>query len=360
MTEHLNGNQLSPDGCVTDNCDWLGVDNKFLSLKDANEPGNFDAFNKEWFQNRAVVVRNVHLNLAKDMWTPQSFMDDFGHLDVDLVNCKNSSILKSAKMKDFWLGFENSDLRLKDRKGDPIVLKLKDWPSDDEFERIMPERFMDLMKNLPISEYTQRDGSFNLVRNVPDFFLKPDLGPKLYIAYSSFNTPKAGTTNLHLDISDAVNVLIYVGLDCASSENKAAIKQQRKNSCGSSTSSSSCSSAVPGTSDEIVNLLSESNCGAEQIDRYLNGENIGAMWHIFLPDDAEKIRSFLLAMDIHKGRKILPNTDPIHDQTHYIDNKMLRQLSDDHGVHAFTIVQYIGDAVFIPAGAPHQVCFIFC
>ena len=42
--------------------------------------------------------------------------------------------------------------------------------------------------------------------------MKPDLGPKMYNAYGSSGTPRSGSTNLHLDISDAVNLMIYVGI----------------------------------------------------------------------------------------------------------------------------------------------------
>jgi len=46
---------------------------------------------------------------------------------------------------------------------------------------------------------------------LPEYFVKPDLGPKMYNAYGSSLEPDKGTTNLHLDISDAVNVMVYSG-----------------------------------------------------------------------------------------------------------------------------------------------------
>ncbi len=55
------------------------------------------------------------------------------------------------------------------------------------------------------------------------------------------------------------------------------------------------------------------------------------------------------------GKKIKKNTDPIHDQVYYIDSKMQEDLKNKYNVVAFTILQFIGDAIFIPAGAPHQV-----
>lgn len=44
-------------------------------------------------------------------------------------------------------------------------------------------RFDDLMENLPLPEYTKRDGRLNLAARLPNFFVRPDLGPKMYNAY---------------------------------------------------------------------------------------------------------------------------------------------------------------------------------
>lgn len=93
-----------------------------------------------------------------------------------------------------------------------MLLKLKDWPPGDDFSELLPTRFQDLMNALPLPEYTQRNGKLNLASRLPDFLVRPDLGPKMYNAYGSSHFPKEGTTNLHLDISDAVNVMVYVGV----------------------------------------------------------------------------------------------------------------------------------------------------
>lgn len=39
------------------------------------------------------------------------------------------------------------------------------------------------MDNLPLPEYTKRDGRLNLAARLPNFFVRPDLGPKMYNAY---------------------------------------------------------------------------------------------------------------------------------------------------------------------------------
>lgn len=68
------------------------------------------------------------------------------------------------------------------------------------------------MNVLPLGEYSQRSGRLNLASRLPDCFVRPDLGPKMYTAYGSALYATKGTTNLHLDISDAVNVMVYVGI----------------------------------------------------------------------------------------------------------------------------------------------------
>lgn len=47
--------------------------------------------------------------------------------------------------------------------------------------------------------------------------------------------------------------------------------------------------------------------------------------------------------------------DAIHDQTNYIDDKILADMIDFGIQMPFIIIQFLGDAIFIPSGAPHQV-----
>ena len=50
-------------------------------------------------------------------------------------------------------------------------------------------RFEDLMENLPLPEYTKRDGRLNLATRLPSYFVRPDLGPKMYNAYGMRERP---------------------------------------------------------------------------------------------------------------------------------------------------------------------------
>ena len=84
-------------------------------------------------------------------------------------------------------------------------------------------------KYIPVIQaYTLREGRLNLASYMPDYFLKPELGPKMYIAYGNALYSERASTNLHLDMSDAVNLLVYVGLpdDCDPQENIKCVLEQ--------------------------------------------------------------------------------------------------------------------------------------
>jgi lysine-specific demethylase 3 len=211
-----------------------------------------------------------------------------------------------------------------------MLLKLKDWPPEDDFALYFPKRYADLMKCIPLREYTTREGRYNLASYMPDFFVRPDLGPKMYIAYGSALYPEYASTNLHLDMADAVNCIVYVGIP------------------------------EDGTREEHINeglkAVDEAGCDLANKKRVRQkGTVIGALWHIFHPRDADKIRDFLNKRALDKGKKIEPHTDPIHDQNVYLDGKLRKKLFEEYGVMGYAFPQCEGDTVFIPAGAPHQV-----
>lgn len=163
----------------------------------------------------------------------------------------------------------------------------------------------------------------------------PDLGPKMYNAYGSPFYLSNGTTNLHLDVSDAANVIVYVG--------------------------------VPKDVDNLdeytkktYEAILEADCDSISRDRVLkNGDIPGAIWHIFEAADSNKIREFLMKVAEEQGKMIQSQHDPIHDQNWYLDGKLRRRLYVEHGVKGYAIVQCLGDAIFVPAGTPHQVRNIY-
>ncbi len=173
---------------------------------------------------------------------------------------------------------------------------MKDWPASDDFKKVLPTRYDDLIQNLPISKYTDRDSLFNLASSLSDFFVKPDLGPKMYIAYSSINDIKwndqEGTTNLHVDISDAFNLMIYVG-ETKSNDKKLIIDDSNNNNNDKNNDNKSTKTQLFCSNKEKKYFHKLISFDQSQYNRYLNGEKPGALWHIFRPQDAEKIREFL-------------------------------------------------------------------
>ncbi|XP_057706019.1 lysine-specific demethylase 3B isoform X2 [Corythoichthys intestinalis] len=308
---------------------WL-CDGRLLCLQDPSNSNNWKIFRECWKQGQPVLVSGIHKRLKSELWRPEAFSEEFGDQDVDLVNCRNCAIISDVKVRDFWDGFQIISKRLKDSEGNPMVLKLKDWPPGEDFRDMMPTRFDDLMENLPLPEYTKRDGRLNLAARLPNFFVRPDLGPKMYNAYGLISTEdrKVGTTNLHLDVSDAVNVMVYVGIPLGEGDME----------------------------KEVMTTIEEGDVDEMTKRRvYKGNEKPGALWHIYAAKDAEKIRELLRKVGEEQGQENPLDHDPIHDQSWYLDQVLRRRLYEEYGVQGWAIVQFLGDAVFIPAGAPHQV-----
>ncbi|XP_066505214.1 lysine-specific demethylase 3B isoform X2 [Hoplias malabaricus] len=308
---------------------WL-CDGRLLCLQDPSNSNNWKIFRECWKQGQPVLVSGIHKKLKLALWNPEAFSDEFGDQDVDLVNCRNCAIISDVKVRDFWDGFQVISKRLQGSDGQPMVLKLKDWPPGEDFRDMMPTRFDDLMDNLPLPEYTKRDGKLNLASRLPNFFVRPDLGPKMYNAYGLISTEdrKVGTTNLHLDVSDAVNVMVYVGIPEGNNNHES----------------------------EVMLTIEEGDVDEMTKRRVYEGkEKPGALWHIYAAKDAEKIRELLRKVGEEQGQENPPDHDPIHDQSWYLDQVLRRRLYEEYGVQGWSIIQFLGDAVFIPAGAPHQV-----
>jgi len=308
---------------------WL-CNGKLLVLSDTIHEGNLHLFQEQWRRGQPVIVANVSNRLDMNIWHPKAFCEEFGHLEHDIINCKTHKLIPKVPLKWFWDGFEELESRMLDQNGVPMLLKLKDWPPEDDFAQYFPKRFSDFMKWIPLPDYTRREGRYNLASYMPEFFVCPDLGPKMYIAYGSPLYPEYGSTNLHLDMSDAVNLIVYVGIP------EDGDKQEHYQAG--------------------IRAVDEAGCDLATRNRVRQkGTVVGALWHIFHPRDADKIRDFLNKVSLEKGQKLEPHNDPIHDQSVYLDGQLRQRLFDEYAVVGYAYPQCEGDTIFIPAGAPHQV-----
>ncbi|XP_053367912.1 probable JmjC domain-containing histone demethylation protein 2C isoform X1 [Clarias gariepinus] len=308
---------------------WL-YDRRLLWLKDHRNSNNWKLFRECWKQGQPVLVSGVHKKLNASLWKAEAFSQEFADHQGDLVNCKDG-VVSNSGIKEFWDGFEDLTKRPKSRDGEAIVYRLKDWPSGEEFMALMPSRYDDLMKNLPLPEYSDPEGNLNLASHLPSFFVRPDLGPRLCCAYgvASSQEQDFGTANLHMEVSDIVSVLVYVGV-------------AKGNGVLSKTG--------------VLKRLEEEDLD-DNVKKRLkdSSETPGALWHVYTSKDVEKVKEFLHKISKEQGAEVLPEHDPIREPSRYLSRKQRQRLLEEHGVQGSTVVQFLGDSVLVPAGALHQV-----
>ncbi|KAM6265690.1 putative JmjC domain-containing histone demethylation protein 2C isoform 5-T7 [Porphyrio hochstetteri] len=324
--------------CVQDDCSkpcsdvqysWI-CDKHVLWLRDHKNSNNWKLFKECWKQGRPVLVSGMHKKMNFNLWKAESISLDFGNQQADILNCKDS-IISNTNVKEFWDGFEDVSKRQKIKNGETALLKLKDWPSGEDFKAMMPARYEDLLKSLPLPEYCSPEGKLNLASHLPGFFVRPDLGPRLCSAYGVAATKDhdIGTTNLHIEVSDVVNILVYVGIAKGNGVlSKSGVLKKFEE-------------------EDLDDLLRKRLKDSSELP--------GALWHIYAGKDADKIREFLQKIAKEQGLEVLPEHDPIRDQSWYVNKKLRQRLLEEYGVKTCTVIQFLGDAIILPAGALHQV-----
>lgn len=114
-------------------------------------------------------MSGIHKRLNTSLWRADSFNQEFADHQGDLLNCRDQ-VVSNSGIKEFWDGFEdiNSKSRFrrltltqkvllckflsngrcvtcserpKSKVGEPMVYRLKDWPSGEEFMALMPSRY---------------------------------------------------------------------------------------------------------------------------------------------------------------------------------------------------------------------------
>ncbi|KAI0291970.1 hypothetical protein BC826DRAFT_1020640 [Russula brevipes] len=249
-----------------------------------------ETFRQVWVEGRPLVVKGV-LDKFLIKWTPQYFIEKYSDHGCTVIDCITEARREVTVGWFFGLFGKYSE------RDDSRVWKLKDWPPSTDFKSAFPELYDDFARAVPIPSYCRRDGVLNIASHFPPDVVAPDLGPKMYNAFATEDTEGSkGSTRLHMDMADAVNMMVHA---------------------------EPCADGTPG----------------------------GARWDLFRAEDAPAIRKFLI------DRFGLANgLDPIHSQQFYLDKQLRAELYAKTGVRSHQVIQRQGEAVFIPAGCAHQVC----
>ncbi|OMO80621.1 hypothetical protein CCACVL1_12849 [Corchorus capsularis] len=312
--------------------------------------GNLKHFQCHWARGEPVIVTKVLNNKYGLSWEPMVMWRAFRqisntnydqHLDVTAIDCLDWCEAK-INIHDFFKGYTDGRF---DKKGWPEIWKLKDWPPSNNFEEPLPRHHAEFIHSLPFKGYTHpQSGLLNLATKLPENSLKPDMGPKTYIAYGVAQELGRGdsVTKLHCDMSDAVNILMHTA-EVKLDQEKLNIIEELKQMHHAQDQKELCGMAV-----QVEKEPSDEYC-----------DSAGAVWDIFRREDVPKLKDYL-----RKHFKEFRHTycspvqqvvDPIHDQTLFLSSEHKKKLKKEYGIEPWTFIQKVGEAVFIPAGCPHQV-----
>ncbi|XP_057439676.1 lysine-specific demethylase JMJ27 isoform X2 [Lotus japonicus] len=424
-------------------------------------------FQRHWMKGEPVVVRNVLEKTSGLSWEPMVMWRALRETGSKVKFKEETRSVKAIDCWD-WCGVEINihqffqgylEGRMHKSRW-PEMLKLKDWPSSTSFEERLPRHGAEFLAALPYRDYTDpNSGLLNFASKLPENSLKPDLGPKTYIAYGFSEELGRGdsVTKLHCDVSDAVNVLTHTNKVNIPSWQRKSIDKLRKEfdkedsyelydealgdvdgrskykalnhdqkaenganrispssqmdqsissiaegmngqletrNMENSISLTSTEVSDPSRTSELEHVQSASSSASSNtsskeerprfdfIDDIVSGdpklepkqglekdslvnENgaevvLGAaVWDIFRRQDVPKLIEYLRK---HKkefrhinNQPVDSVIHPIHDQTLFLNERHKKQLKREFNIEPWTFEQHLGEAVFIPAGCPHQV-----
>ncbi|KAI5673003.1 hypothetical protein M9H77_13367 [Catharanthus roseus] len=321
---------FSPNCCETDPSKLrraafrVGSNGNFLYCPDSRnvlEEEEFFRFRSHWARGEPVIVQNVLERTSGLSWEPMVMWR---------AVCQHTSSNVSTKMSvvkaiDCLVGCEVEISARKFFKGYmegrtymnfwPEMLKLKDWPPSDKFDDLLPRHCDEFISALPFPEYTDlKAGFLNLAVKLPANILKPDMGPKTYIAYGTAEELGRGdsVTKLHCDMSDAVNILTHTAEVILTDEQRIAIKDLKKRHKAQDkreqlerqkkdNSTELDNDAI--TEEQDCNNL-HSECTEEEVveepsfPNMTSGEHAdgsgGALWDIFRREDVPKLNEYLV------------------------------------------------------------------
>uniref|UniRef100_A0A672PTK3 Jumonji domain containing 1C n=2 Tax=Sinocyclocheilus grahami TaxID=75366 RepID=A0A672PTK3_SINGR len=92
-------------------------------------------------------------------------------------------------------------------------------------------------------------------------------------------------------------------------------------------------------------------------DGVMSNSGVKEFWDGFEDLTSELSLTLSLSLSVAKeqGVEIPVDNDPIREPAWYLSRKLRQRLLDEYAIQGWTVVQFLGDSVLIPAGALHQV-----
>ncbi|CAM5127177.1 unnamed protein product [Natator depressus] len=296
-----------------------------LWLHDPNHSCNYKLFQEHWRQGQPVLVSGLQKTLKRNLWEPESFCHEQRGQEVQAVNLRSQPGWTRISSKDFWDGFASSAKCLETENSEGNLLKL-----ESSFGDVPRCRAENLYASLPLLEYCGHDGKLNLASYLPGSQGRQWLSPQICAAYGVAPEDRTvGTKNLTVEATDSISVLVYAGaypLDGHSVQK------------------------------EILRRAEEDGVDDVLKERLWDMRNwAGALWHIFRAEDADCIKGFLQKVCKAHGEDRATQLDLNGHRSCYLDASLRRRLREECGVSGWTLLQFMGDAVLVPTGAPYQV-----
>ncbi|XP_031464190.1 lysine-specific demethylase hairless [Phasianus colchicus] len=277
-----------------------------LWLQDPPHATSYALFQQHWRQGQPVLVSGLQQRLDGGLWGPESFRPPGGgQQEVEVTELRAQKRVRMGSRR-FWDGFIASAACPTLHPGAAELLKL-----ECSFGDAQPYRATNPSCALPLPEYCAPHGRLNLTSHLHGRQGCRWLQPRICASYGIPPQDDAvGTKTLSVEAVDSISVALH---------------------------------AAPGAP-----LQRDTEDVAEELTERLRaaGCRPAALWHVFRPEDAACIRDFL-----HGAAGGAAPQPPAP----YLHAELRRRLREERGVSCHALLQCVGDAVLLPAGAPYQV-----
>ncbi|XP_027820155.1 lysine-specific demethylase hairless isoform X3 [Ovis aries] len=280
-----------------------------LWLQEPRPQRGFHLFQEHWRQGQPVLVSGIQRTLQGHLWGSEALGVLRG--EVQALTPLGPPQPTSLGSATFWEGFSRPESRPKSDEGSVFLLHRA--LGDEDTIRVE-----NLAASLPLPEYCARHGKLNLASYLPPGPVLRPLEPQLWAAYGvSPHRGHLGTKNLCVEVTDLVSVLVHA------------------------------EAPLPAWRRTQKDFLS----GLDGEGLWSPGSQVSTVWHVFRAQDAQRIRRFLQMVCPTGAGNLEPGTPG----RCYLDAGLRRRLREEWGVSCWTLLQAPGEAVLVPAGAPHQV-----